>query len=100
MQHLIDSDVDGAAPLCPGAMLLRGFALPVDHALVAGVHAVIAQAPLRQMTTPGGLQMSVQDGVLMGWTLDLATARKLGMESTANASRGPSAPPSPSTSSA
>ncbi len=38
----------------------------------------------------------VEDGVLTGWTLDLATARKLGMESTGNAARGPSAPPSPS----
>lgn len=40
----------------------------------------------------------VQDGVLTGWTLDLATGRQLGMASTANASRGTSAPPSPSTS--
>ncbi|MCC5986038.1 MAG: TldD/PmbA family protein [Pararhodobacter sp.] len=40
----------------------------------------------------------VADGVLQGWVLDLATARKLGLESTANASRGPSSPPSPSTS--
>jgi len=38
----------------------------------------------------------VQDGVLLGWVLDLATGRKLGMPSTANASRGPTAPPSPS----
>ena len=38
----------------------------------------------------------VENGVLMGWTLDLATARKLGMESTANAARGTSSPPSPS----
>ena len=38
----------------------------------------------------------VDDGVLTGWTLDLATARKLGMRSTANAARGTSAPPSPS----
>lgn len=38
----------------------------------------------------------VQDGVLTGWVLDLATGRKLGMPSTANASRGHSAPPSPS----
>ena len=37
----------------------------------------------------------VQNGVLMGWTLDLATARQLGQTSTANASRGVSAPPSP-----
>ena len=38
----------------------------------------------------------VEDGILQGWTLDLATARKLGMESTASAARGPSGPPSPS----
>jgi len=37
----------------------------------------------------------VASGLLTGWTLDLATARKLGMESTANASRGTSSPPSP-----
>ena len=40
----------------------------------------------------------VKDGVLTGWVLDLATARKLGMESTGNAARGTSAPPSPSVS--
>ena len=38
----------------------------------------------------------VADGVLTGWTLDLATARKLNMTSTGNAARGTSAPPSPS----
>ena len=40
----------------------------------------------------------VQDGVLTGWTLDLASARKLGLASTASAARGPTAPPSPATS--
>lgn len=40
----------------------------------------------------------VQDGVLQTWVLDLANARKLGLASTANAVRGTSAPPSPSTS--
>jgi PmbA protein len=39
----------------------------------------------------------VADGVLTGWVLDLATGRKLGMPSTANAFRGTGAPPSPST---
>ena len=38
----------------------------------------------------------VDDGVLTGWTLDLATSRQLGMTSTANAARGTGAPPSPS----
>ena len=39
----------------------------------------------------------VDNGVLTGWTLDLANARKLGLESSANAARGVSGPPSPST---
>ncbi len=39
----------------------------------------------------------VQDGVLKSWVLDLATGRKLGLPSTGNAARGPSAPPSPAT---
>ena len=38
----------------------------------------------------------VENGVLQDWTMDLATARQLGLESTASASRGTSAPPSPS----
>ncbi len=38
----------------------------------------------------------VDNGTLTGWTLDLATARKLGLSSTANAARGPSTPPMPS----
>ena len=38
----------------------------------------------------------VEDGVLRGWTLDLANARKLGLTSTANAARGTSSGPSPS----
>ncbi|MGR3467112.1 MAG: TldD/PmbA family protein [Shimia sp.] len=41
-------------------------------------------------------RMIVQDGVLQSWTLDLGTARKLGLQSTGNAGRSPSAGPSPS----
>ncbi|MGI3184690.1 TldD/PmbA family protein [Nioella aestuarii] len=40
----------------------------------------------------------IDQGVLTGWTLDLATARKLGLQSTGNAARGTSSPPSPSVS--
>jgi PmbA protein len=40
----------------------------------------------------------IDDGVLTGWTMDLATARKLGLQSTGSASRGTSGPPSPSVS--
>ena len=45
---------------------------------------------------PTRRRLIVDRGVLTGWTLDLATARKLGMHSTGSASRGTSAPPSPS----
>ncbi|WP_281973058.1 TldD/PmbA family protein [Ruegeria faecimaris] len=38
----------------------------------------------------------IENGVLTGWTLDLASARKLKMSSTGNATRGVSGPPSPS----
>ncbi len=37
----------------------------------------------------------IRDGVLEGWLLDCASARQLGLRTTANASRGPSGPPSP-----
>ena len=40
----------------------------------------------------------VERGVLTGWTLDLASARRLGLQSTANAARSVAGPPSPSTS--
>lgn len=38
----------------------------------------------------------IEDGALTGWTLDLASARKLGMQSTGNAARGIGSVPSPS----
>ena len=40
----------------------------------------------------------VANGILQGWTLDLATGRKLGMDSTASAARGMASAPSPSVS--
>jgi len=46
---------------------------------------------------PVGKREIVKDGVLQGWTLDLATARKLGMTPTGNAARGTSSAPMPST---
>ena len=39
----------------------------------------------------------VEDGILKSWVLDLATARKLGLQSTGHALRSISAPPSPGT---
>ncbi|MCH4542273.1 DNA oxidative demethylase AlkB [Ochrobactrum sp. POC9] len=45
--------------LAPGAVLLRGFALPSEAAVLKAVVDVSAAAPFRHMTTPGGYRMSV-----------------------------------------
>lgn len=49
----------GELLLATGAVLLRRFALTDDCRLLAAVESVVTQAPLRIMTTPGGLRMSV-----------------------------------------
>ena len=46
-------------PLCPGAVVLRGYAQAHDTALAAALSAIEAQAPFRHMQTAGGFQMSV-----------------------------------------
>jgi alkylated DNA repair protein (DNA oxidative demethylase) len=48
-----------AEVLYDGAVLLHGFALPDETAILAAVTDVIAQAPLRHLITPGGFRMSV-----------------------------------------
>ena len=45
--------------MADGAVLLRGFAKPVESDLLAALREIIAQAPFRHMLTPGGHQMSV-----------------------------------------
>jgi len=46
-------------PLAEGAILLRGFALPHEAALIEAIEAVTNEAPFRHMVTPGGFTMSV-----------------------------------------
>ena len=46
-------------PIPEGAVLLQGFAAGAADDLMAGVEAVIQQAPFRHMTVPGGHKMSV-----------------------------------------
>ncbi|WP_407159697.1 DNA oxidative demethylase AlkB [Bradyrhizobium sp. STM 3557] len=45
--------------LAEGALLLRGFARPQQHELIAAIDAITAQAPFRHLVTPGGYRMSV-----------------------------------------
>ncbi len=56
-------DLFAAEPMregfAPGAVLLRGWALPVETALLAVLEDIAAAAPFRRMVTPGGFTMSV-----------------------------------------
>ncbi len=64
--------VDTRLPLGEQAWLLHGFALPHIDELLPALAAVIRDTPLRHMTTPGGLPMSVATtscGAL-GWVSD------------------------------
>ncbi|HEY4200945.1 MAG TPA: DNA oxidative demethylase AlkB [Devosiaceae bacterium] len=45
--------------MAEGAVLLRGYALAQETALLAGLRGIIAEAPFRHMVTPGGFVMSV-----------------------------------------
>lgn len=72
--------------------------LPKDLTITENPHRtrVAGSKPFDAEGLPTRARNIVDKGVLTGWTLDLATARKLGMDSTASASRGPSSPPTPS----
>jgi alkylated DNA repair protein (DNA oxidative demethylase) len=58
--------------MAPGAMLLRGYALSRETALLAAIEAVSAEAPFRHMMTPGGYTMSVAMTTCgsAGWVTD------------------------------
>jgi len=45
--------------MADGAVLLRGYAAPVEAELIEALREIVAEAPFRRMQTPGGHQMSV-----------------------------------------
>ncbi|HSD37275.1 MAG TPA: DNA oxidative demethylase AlkB [Rhodocyclaceae bacterium] len=53
--------------LGPGAVVLRGFALADETALITAIDAVIARAAFRHMETPGGYRMSVAMSCCGAW---------------------------------
>ena len=59
-------------PLAEGAVLLHGYALNDATALMSAIDAVVAAAPWRNMTTPGGHRMSVAmtNCGAFGWVSD------------------------------
>jgi alkylated DNA repair protein (DNA oxidative demethylase) len=58
--------------MAEGAVLLRGFAKPLETVLIADLREIVAQAPFRRMLTPGGHQMSVAmtNCGSVGWVTD------------------------------
>ena len=68
--------VDGVRPareaIAAGAMLLRGFAQPIQHDLLHAIGCVVEQAPFRHLVTPGGHTMSVAmtNCGSLGWVSD------------------------------
>ena len=100
--HLL-SAINGAS-IARGASwaldLLGRQVLPATMSLTEDPHRprITGSRPFDGEGLPTRPRVIVDQGVLTGWTLDLSTARKLGMVSTANAARGTSSPPSPSTS--
>lgn len=99
--HLL-SAINGSA-IARGASWARDLmgqqVLPAGLSLTEDPHRPRSGAsrPFDAEGLPTQAKALVQDGVLQSWVLDLATARRLGMTSTANASRGTTAPPLPST---
>ena len=74
MRDLFDLDTDEAETVALGrdAVVLRSFACDVAADLLAGLHAVAALAPFRNMVTPGGYTMSVAmtNCGTAGWVTD------------------------------
>ncbi|MBW4706577.1 TldD/PmbA family protein [Roseobacter sp. YSTF-M11] len=72
--------------------------LPATLSLVEDPHRprVSGSRPFDAEGLPTARRTIIDGGVLTGWTLDLATGRKLGFPSTGNAARGTSSAPSPS----
>lgn len=93
---------------CNGAAIARGASwlkdnlgeqvLPAHLYLIEDPHRprISGSRPFDAEGLPTQRRAIVENGILTGWTMDLSSARKLGMASTGNAARGVSGPPSPS----
>ena len=100
--HLL-SAINGASVARGSSWLMDGLGqqvLPKGFDLIEDPHRprISGSRPFDAEGLPTQRRKIVENGVLTGWTLDLGTARKLGMTSTANAARGTTSGPSPATS--
>jgi DNA oxidative demethylase len=81
--------------MADGAVLLRGFARPVEGELIAAISEIAVQAPFRHMVTPGGHSMSVAmtNCGSAGWVTDRSGYRYDGVDPESR-SPWPAMPPS------
>ncbi|MFC4214412.1 TldD/PmbA family protein [Pseudophaeobacter arcticus] len=98
--HLL-SAANGAA-IARGSSWLQGAVgeqiLPETLSVIEDPHRarISGSRPFDGEGLPTQRRAIIQDGILTSWTLDLASARKLGLQSTGNAARGVGSVPSPS----
>jgi alkylated DNA repair protein (DNA oxidative demethylase) len=94
---LFDS-ASGALPsrqaMADGAVLLRGFARPMQRELLQALDEIVAQAPFRHMSTPGGFEMSVAmtNCGNCGWITD-ARGYRYGADDPVSGKPWPAMPP-------
>jgi PmbA protein len=99
ISHLLAA-ANGSA-VARGASWLRGKLgtqiLPKELNLIEDPHRprTSGTRPFDAEGLPTQRRAIIENGVLLGWTLDLASARKLDMTSTANAARGTGGTPGP-----
>jgi alkylated DNA repair protein (DNA oxidative demethylase) len=69
-------------PMADGAVLLRGFAKPVEGEVLAALREIVSEAPFRHMFTPGGHRMSVAmtNCGNAGWVTDRSGYRYDGID--------------------
>jgi alkylated DNA repair protein (DNA oxidative demethylase) len=68
--------------MADGAVLLRGFAKPVEGEVLAALQQIVSDAPFRHMFTPGGHRMSVAmtNCGNAGWVTDRSGYRYDGLD--------------------
>ncbi|AXI44886.1 modulator protein [Sulfitobacter sp. SK012] len=97
--HLLGA-INGSS-VTRGASFLRSAmgedVLPAGMSLIEDPHRprTAGSRPFDGEGLPTNQRVIVEDGILQGWTLDLSTARQLGLSSTGNAARGTGSGPSP-----
>lgn len=98
--HLLGA-INGSA-ITRGASFLRDAmgtqVLPKGLSLIEDPHRprIGGSRPFDGEFLPTSKRALIEDGILLGWTLDLATGRQLGLPSSGNAARGTGSGPTPS----